>query len=82
MGERKICLLYFLVLDLGANDDKPPELAPKKKIPSLNRNYSNEFSPVLPPKKLSAPIFGSNGSLGDTTSFAATGKNSTKNETC
>ena len=69
--------MYFIVLDLdkpgsGDNDDKPPALAPKKKISSLNRNYSNEFSPALPPKKLSVPVFGSTGSLGDTSAVAGT----------
>ena len=74
-----IDLLYFLVLDLdklssGNNDDKPPELAPKKRISMINRSQSNDISPALPPKKSSVGMFGSTGSLTDTTSSSTTGK--------
>lgn len=71
-------LLHFLVLDLdklnsGSIDDKPPELAPKKRISMINRSQSNDFSPALPPKKSSVGMFGSTGSLADTTSSSTTG---------
>ncbi|CAB3996521.1 Hypothetical predicted protein, partial [Paramuricea clavata] len=73
------------VLDLdklssGGNDDKPPELAPKKRISMINRNHSNESSPALPPKKSSLPMFGSTGSLTETTSSSVTDKESTSDE--
>lgn len=61
-----------LAVDL---DDKPPELAPKKRIPMINRAHSSDHSPALPPKKSSvAAMFGSTGSLTDTTSSFAAGE--------
>ena len=82
-----IYLLHFLVLDLdklssGGNDDKPPELAPNKRISMINRDHSNESSPALPPKKSSLPMFGSTGSLTETTSSSVTGKISPETEKC
>ena len=66
---------YFALLDVEmSNDDKPPELAPKKKMSMINRSQSNDFSPALPPKKSSVGMFGSTGSLTDTASSSSTGQ--------